>query len=78
VDALAIESMLSSVLAVGLLVPAGLGVQELSYVGIGSLFGIPAHFSLALSLVRRARDIIIGAPALLVWQALEARELRKE
>ena len=76
-DALAIESMLSSVLAVGLLVPAGLGVQELSYVGIGSLFGIPAHFSLALSLVRRARDIIIGAPALLVWQALEARELRK-
>jgi putative membrane protein len=78
VDALAIESMLSGVLAVGLLVPAGLGVQELTYVGIGGLFGIPAHLSLALSLIRRARDIIIGAPALLVWQALEARQLRKE
>jgi glycosyltransferase 2 family protein len=77
VDALAIESMLSTVLAVGLLVPAGLGVQELSYVGIGGLFGIPPHLSFALSLVRRARDIIIGAPALLVWQTLEARELRK-
>ncbi|MDB6046843.1 MAG: hypothetical protein JWM63_5394 [Gammaproteobacteria bacterium] len=77
VDALAIESMLSSVLSVGLLVPAGLGVQELTYVGIGGLFGIPAHLSLALSLIRRARDIIIGAPALLVWQALEARQLRK-
>jgi glycosyltransferase 2 family protein len=76
-DALAIESMLSSVLSVGLLVPASLGVQELSYVGIGGLFAIPGHFSLALSLIRRARDIIIGAPALLLWQALEARELRK-
>jgi putative membrane protein len=78
VDALAIESMLSSVLVVGLLVPAGLGVQELTYVGIGGLFGIPAHLSLALSLIRRARDIIIGAPALLVWQALEARRLRNQ
>ncbi|MDB6089317.1 MAG: hypothetical protein JWN85_2101 [Gammaproteobacteria bacterium] len=77
-EALAIESMLSTVLAIGLLVPAGLGVQELTYVGIGGIFGIPAHLSFALSLIRRARDIIIGAPALLVWQALEARQLRKQ
>jgi putative membrane protein len=76
-DALAIESILSSVLAIGLVVPAGLGVQELTYVGVGSLFGIPGHLSLALSLIRRARDIIIGAPPLLVWQALEARQLHK-
>jgi putative membrane protein len=78
VDALAIESILSGVLAVGLLVPAGLGVQELTYVGVGGLFGIPAHLSLALSLIRRARDILIGAPALLVWQGLEARRLRQD
>ena len=75
--AMAIESILSGVLAIGFLVPGGLGVQELSYVGIGRLFGIPASLSLALSLVRRARDITIGAPSLLVWQALEARQLKK-
>ncbi len=76
-QALAIESILSGVLAVGFLVPAGIGVQELTYVGIGRLFGMPAHLSLALSLIRRARDIIIGAPSLLVWQAREARQLVK-
>jgi len=36
---------------------------------------MPAHISLALSLVRRARDILIGAPALLAWQTLEAKNL---
>jgi putative membrane protein len=76
-DALAIESILSGVLAIGFLVPAGFGVQELTYIGIGRLFGMPAHLSLALSLIRRARDILIGAPALLVWQGLEASRLNK-
>jgi len=77
IDAIAIEAILSGVLAVGFLVPAGLGVQELTYVGVGRLFGIPAHVSLALSLVRRARDISIGVPALVSWQILEARALKK-
>jgi putative membrane protein len=76
-NALAIEAILSGVLAIGFLIPAGLGVQELTYVGIGHLFGLPAHISLALSLVRRTRDILIGAPALVAWQAREARGLVK-
>jgi putative membrane protein len=76
-DALAIESIFSGVLSFGFLVPGGLGVQELTYVGIGRLFGMPAPLSLALSLLRRARDLVIGAPPLLVWQALEARRLRE-
>jgi uncharacterized membrane protein YbhN (UPF0104 family) len=76
-NALAIEAILSGVLAIGFLVPAGLGVQELTYVGVGQLFGIPAHISLALSLIRRARDIAIGAPALVTWQIFEVRSLKK-
>ena len=75
-DAVAIEAILSGVMAIGFLVPGGLGVQELTYVGVGALFGLPAHISLALSLVRRARDILIGAPALVAWQTLEAKNLR--
>ncbi len=75
--AMAIESMLSAVLSVGFLIPGGIGVQEASYVAIGALFGMPAHLSLALSLLRRARDIAIGAPSLVIWQVLEARGLKQ-
>ena len=74
--ALAVQSLLSGALSIGFVIPGALGVQELAYVAIGSLFGMPAHVSLGLSLIRRARDIIIGAPALLAWQAIEAHRLR--
>ncbi|MBV9116922.1 MAG: flippase-like domain-containing protein [Acetobacteraceae bacterium] len=75
--AMAIEGLLSGALAVAFLVPGGLGVQEASYVLIGQAFGMPAHLSIGLSFLRRARDIVIGAPALLVWQAIEVRQLRR-
>jgi uncharacterized membrane protein YbhN (UPF0104 family) len=77
VDAFAIESISSAVLATSFIVPARLGVQELTYVGVGRLFGMPAHLSLSLSLIRRARDIIIGAPSLLLWQGFEVRKLHR-
>ena len=76
VSAMALEGLLSGALAVAFLVPAGIGVQEASYVALGRLFGIPAPVSLSLSLLRRARDIAIGAPALASWQVAEARALR--
>ncbi|HET6184210.1 MAG TPA: lysylphosphatidylglycerol synthase domain-containing protein [Acetobacteraceae bacterium] len=75
---MAIEALLSAALAVAFLVPAGLGVQEVSYVVIGQLFGMPAHLSIGVSLLRRARDIVIGAPALASWQLAETRRLRSE
>jgi glycosyltransferase 2 family protein len=77
VSAMAIEGLLSGALAVAFLVPGGLGVQEASYVVLGQLFGMPAHLSIGLSLLRRARDIVIGAPALVTWQVAEARRLRR-
>ncbi len=78
VSAMAIEGLLSAALAVAFLVPGGLGVQEASYVVLGRLFGMPAHLSIGLSLLRRARDIVIGAPALVTWQVAEARRLQKD
>lgn len=77
VSAMALEGTLSGALAVAFLVPAGIGVQEASYVALGRLFGMPAHLSLSLSLVRRARDIVVGAPAVASWQAAEAAALRR-
>lgn len=76
VPAMAIEGLLSGALAVAFLVPGGFGVQEVAYVAIGHLFGMPANLSLGLSLLRRARDIAIGAPALASWQLAELRSLR--
>ncbi|MGH7997292.1 MAG: lysylphosphatidylglycerol synthase domain-containing protein [Opitutaceae bacterium] len=74
-EAMAMESLFSGALSVGFMVPGGFGVQELAYIGVGRLFGMPSALSLALSLIRRARDLIVGAPALAAWQFLEARRL---
>lgn len=74
--AIAIEGLLSGALGVAFLVPSGIGVQEASYVALGAVFGMPVYASIGLSLLRRARDIALGVPALLSWQVLEARRLR--
>lgn len=75
-DALSIEALLSGVAAVAFLVPINAGIQEASYAGFGALFGVPAEMSLAVSLIRRARDVVVGIPILLVWQFFEVRRLR--
>jgi glycosyltransferase 2 family protein len=75
-DALAIEALLSAAAAVAFLVPINAGVQEAGYAGLGAIFGVPPEMSLAVSLVRRARDIAIGVPILLLWQFVEMRRLR--
>jgi putative membrane protein len=75
-DALAIEALLSALAAAAFLVPVNAGVQEAGYAGLGAIFGVPPELSLAVSLVRRARDIAVGVPILLIWQFLEVRRLR--
>jgi putative membrane protein len=75
-DALAIEALLSAAAALAFLVPVNAGVQEAGYAGLGAIFGVPPELSLGVSLVRRARDIAVGVPVLLIWQAFEARRLR--
>lgn len=75
-DALAIEALLSAAAAVTFLVPVNAGVQEAGYAGLGAIFGVPPELSLGVSLIRRARDIVIGVPILLIWQSLEMRRLR--
>lgn len=75
-DAIAIEALLHAVLAVAFVVPGYAGVQEAAYAGIGMLFGVPPDIALGMSLLRRAKDLAIGVPVLLVWQLLEVRRLR--
>ncbi len=72
---LAIEALVCAVRSAAFVAPMGVGVQEASYALIGPLFGLGPEMSLAVSLLKRARDLVIGAPALLIWQGLEGRRL---
>ena len=69
----AIESLLFAIRNAAFMAPSGLGVQEGAYALIGPLFGLPAEAALALSLLKRARDICIGVPMLIGWQVVESR-----
>ncbi len=75
-DALGIEALLHAVLAAAILVPGYAGVQEAAYAAVAPLFGQTAELALAVSLLRRARDVALGVPILLVWQMAEARRAR--
>jgi putative membrane protein len=77
VTGLAIEGLLHALLIPAFVVPGYAGVQEAGYAGVGALFGIPPEISLSVSLLRRARDLAIGIPALLIWQLVEMRRLHK-
>ena len=77
-DALGIEALLHAVLAAAILVPGYAGVQEAAYAGVAPLFGQPVELALAVSLLRRARDIALGVPILLIWQLVEAQRMRRE
>jgi putative membrane protein len=74
-DVVAVESLMYAVRNVAFALPAGLGVQEAAYVLIGPVFGLHAGDALALSLLKRARDIVVGAPVIAAWQLMEARSL---
>ncbi len=77
-EALGIEALLHAVLAAAILVPGYVGVQEAAYAGVAPLFGQPAELAIAVSLLRRARDVALGVPILLAWQLVEARHARRE
>jgi len=72
---LAIESLLYAIRSVAFAVPNALGIQEGAYVMLGAAFGLTPETALALSLLKRARDLAIGVPALLAWQMLESGRL---
>jgi len=70
---LAIESLVCATRSAAAFIPNALGVQEAAYTVLAPLFGIGAEFGLAVSLLRRARDIAVGVPILLIWQTVEGR-----
>jgi glycosyltransferase 2 family protein len=70
--AVAMESLLFASRSLAFFMPNALGVQEGVYALLAPLVGLTPADALALSLIKRARDLVIGAPALLIWQRTEA------
>jgi len=67
--ALVFESLGEAVRTLAFPVPGALGVQEGGFVVLGRLFGLTPEMSVALSLTKRVRELSLGLPGLLVWQA---------
>jgi putative membrane protein len=66
IDALLLESVGQAIRGAAFMIPGSLGVQEGGYLLLAPLVGLPPDAALALSLTKRAREILLGLPGLLV------------
>ena len=64
-DALLLESVGQAIRGAAFAIPGALGVQEGGYLLLASLVGLPPGTGLALSLAKRARELMLGLPGLL-------------
>lgn len=76
-SAIAMQSLLEALRSAAVFVPSSLGVQEVGYAALAPLFGMGAEVGLAASLIRRARDLAVGIPVLLLWQVVEGGRIVK-
>ncbi|MGH7122910.1 MAG: lysylphosphatidylglycerol synthase domain-containing protein, partial [Stellaceae bacterium] len=74
-DAIMVTALIEAASSSAFLVPGALGVQEGGFLVLGRVLGLPDDVSLALALVRRARDVLVYGPALALWQLGEGRRL---
>lgn len=66
-EAFVLESLAQGARAIGFAVPGALGIQEGGYLLICSMLGIPPDKAVALSLLRRLRELVLGLTGLAVW-----------
>jgi putative membrane protein len=75
--ALILESMTQAMRHLAFVVPAGVGVQEAGLILFGHALGISGELALAVSMVKRIREVLCGVPPLLSWQWVEGRRFRR-
>ena len=68
IEAFMLESIGQAIRSSAFIIPGAYGVQEGGYIFLGSFVGLDPESGLALSLVKRVRELLIGLPALLIWQ----------
>jgi putative membrane protein len=74
-DAVIVESLMHAARGAAFAVPGALGAQEGVLIALCAIFDVPPEAALALSLVKRCPDLVIGVPGLLAWQAMEGWRL---
>jgi putative membrane protein len=73
ISAIGIEALLAALRSAFVFVPSAIGVQEVGYATLLPLFGLPPELGIGASLLKRARELTIGIPVLIAWQAMEGR-----
>jgi uncharacterized membrane protein YbhN (UPF0104 family) len=63
-EAIAIESLGQGSRSAAFVLPGGLGVQDGAMVAVCALFGVPAEVALAMALIKRVPDLVLGRQAL--------------
>jgi putative membrane protein len=71
--AIAIQALVEGLRSATVFIPAAIGVQEAGYAVLAPVFGLTPEIGLALSLLRRARDVVVAVPVLALWQLAETR-----
>jgi putative membrane protein len=69
--ALIIESLGQASKAIGFAIPSAIGVQEGGYILVCTMLGLSPQIGLALSLMKRLREVIWGVPGLVLWKRAE-------
>ncbi len=72
-DSIALAGLVAAARSAFFLVPWAAGVQEGGFLLVGAALGMPPSSAIALSLILRARDVLVGAPAILLWYLAEGR-----
>ncbi|KNH09903.1 putative integral membrane protein [Candidatus Burkholderia brachyanthoides] len=63
-EALLLESLGQAIRGAAFAIPGSLGVQEGGYLLLAKMVGLPPETALALSLVKRARELLLGVPGI--------------
>jgi putative membrane protein len=74
-EALVIESLVQAIRGAAFVIPSALGAQEAGLILLCGVFGVPPDQALALSLIKRAADLVIGIPGLVALQIIEGGRL---
>ena len=75
-EAVSLESLLFALRALAFAIPNAAGAQEAIYVLLAGVYGVTPTALLALSLLKRGRDALLGGATLGLWQWLELRRAR--
>ena len=73
-NGMVIESLGQALKAAGFAVPGALGVQEGGYIVICQAFALSPEVAIALSLIKRLREVVLGVPSLIAWQFLRGQD----